>query len=259
MKRISLSRPRSAQPLTDPVRKRLDAYVLAANSVGAWDRCNLGCGVTLAAVGVGLLAAPIPAHARIVYTKAHKVIHPSSSYALDVNHDGIKDFFLDDFGFSSRSRGGLLLAVAPVSSDQDQVVEKYGWASALSAGVVVGSKQFYGHASLANSMAMSACMKSVLQCTFRYYWANEGKGVTNRYLGMKFFIRGQVHYGWARLSTSFTGRLHAVLTGYAYETIPNKSIVTGKTHGPDVTTIQPATLGHLARGSSAIPAWRAQP
>jgi hypothetical protein len=35
----------------------------------------------------------------------------------------------------------------------------------------------------------------------------------------------------------------ATLTGYAYETIPNKPIITGKTKGPDVITLDPATLG----------------
>jgi len=50
----------------------------------------------------------------------------------------------------------------------------------------------------------------------------------------------------------------ATLTGYAYETIPNKPIIAGKTHGPDVITLQDASLGHLARGASAIPSWRAK-
>jgi len=78
-------------------------------------------------------------------------------------------------------------------------------------------------------------------------------------------ILGQVHYGWARLSVTPTenerAEITAVLTGYAYETIPNKPIVTGKTKGPDVTTLPPAklesaTLGQLARGASQIPPWR---
>jgi hypothetical protein len=46
------------------------------------------------------------------------------------------------------------------------------------------------------------------------------------------------------------------MTGYAYETMPGKAIVAGKTKGADVTTVYPATLGHLAAGASAIPAWR---
>jgi hypothetical protein len=37
--------------------------------------------------------------------------------------------------------------------------------------------------------------------------------------------------------------------------IPNKPIFAGRTKGSDVITL-PASLGHLARGASAIPAWR---
>jgi len=66
-----------------------------------------------------------------------------------------------------------------------------------------------------------------------------------------------VHFGLARFSV----RVHAdpvsitaTLTGHAYETIPNKPIITGKTDGEDE-----ATLGHLATGASAIPAWRMKP
>jgi hypothetical protein len=66
-------------------------------------------------------------------------------------------------------------------------------------------------------------------------------------------IDGQFHYGWARLSVkTFSGKITATLIGYAYETIPNKPILTGKTKGPDVITFQPGstptTLGRLALG-----------
>ena len=89
--------------------------------------------------------------------------------------------------------------------------------------------------------------------------------VTNRYLGFKFLIDGQVHYGWARLTvTSYYG---VTLTGYAYETIPNKTILEGHTSGPEVAgaftpaNLQapgtlPATLGMLARGADGLSIWR---
>jgi hypothetical protein len=40
------------------------------------------------------------------------------------------------------------------------------------------------------------------------------------------------------------------LTGYAYETIPNKGIITGKTKGQDTIMVQPDMLGGLARGKN---------
>jgi hypothetical protein len=82
-------------------------------------------------------------------------------------------------------------------------------------------------------------------------WAN----VHDRYLGLKFYIKGRVHYGWARLNVLIGGGRHeqapsidATLTGFAYETIPNKSIAAGKTKGPDVIRLEPGSLGRLARG-----------
>jgi hypothetical protein len=92
-------------------------------------------------------------------------------------------------------------------------------------------------------------------------WVDKGKGIKAGYLGLRFQINQKLHYGWARLcvkthvengTNSFTG----TLTGYAYETIPNKAIVAGKTSGPDVITLEPASLGNLAAGASAIPTWR---
>jgi hypothetical protein len=104
---------------------------------------------------------------------------------------------------------------------------------------------------------------STFPSAFQGPWANGGKGVKDRYLGLKFAIKGEIHYGWARLNVKVDKignivNITALLTGYAYETIPNKAIIAGKTKGPDVITMQPGTLGHLARGASALPAWQAQ-
>ena len=84
-------------------------------------------------------------------------------------------------------------------------------------------------------------------------WVGKGKGVRNRYLGLKFVIHGKVHYGWARLSVTLGhhrqyGDVSGTLTGYAYQTIPNKAIITGKTKGQDLIIFQPDTRGGLALG-----------
>jgi hypothetical protein len=92
-------------------------------------------------------------------------------------------------------------------------------------------------------------------------WAN----VKNRYLGLKFHIDGQTHYGWARLSVGGKQPLAALLTGYAYETTANAPITTGKTSGTDSASLaptdfgtdaSPATLGTLALGAPALSIWR---
>jgi hypothetical protein len=88
---------------------------------------------------------------------------------------------------------------------------------------------------------------------YKYYgpWTN----VANRFLGLRFKIRGKIHYGWARLTVVDQGfKLTGTLTGYAYETIPNKAIVAGNTRQTEGT--ESLTLGHLAGGASAVSDWR---
>jgi hypothetical protein len=97
------------------------------------------------------------------------------------------------------------------------------------------------------------------------------KNVQNRYLGLRFLIEGKVHYGWARLNVTIAHhQVNAVLTGYAYETVPHKAIVAGKTKGShleaslkhgrplSVTALasRPATLGLLATGAPGLTIWR---
>ena len=86
---------------------------------------------------------------------------------------------------------------------------------------------------------------------WRGQWGKGGKGLRNGYLGLKFVLSSKVHYGWARVSITVKNNTidTATITGYAFETIPNNSIIVGKTHGPDVI-VKPATLGALAAGAS---------
>jgi hypothetical protein len=74
---------------------------------------------------------------------------------------------------------------------------------------------------------------------------------------LKVKVDGKIHYGWARLNVSIQGSaIVGTLTGYAYETIPGKPIKAGQIKEGDDATIEPASLGHLARGASAISAGR---
>jgi hypothetical protein len=68
------------------------------------------------------------------------------------------------------------------------------------------------------------------------------KNVRKRYLGLKFLIKGKTHYGWARLNVTISGDvINATLTGYAYETVAVKAIITGKTQG--AVTLRALALG----------------
>ena len=81
------------------------------------------------------------------------------------------------------------------------------------------------------------------------------------YMGFEFNIKGAAHFGWARFSSPLTGPI--TLTGYAYETVSLKPIVTGDTGSGDSSddetsqtvpaeeTVTP-TLGVLARGAAGL-------
>jgi len=66
-------------------------------------------------------------------------------------------------------------------------------------------------------------MASVQQSEKHGNFAN----VKDRYLGLKFFIKGEVHYGWARFTVHVNPdnfKVNALLSGYAYEATPGKPI-----------------------------------
>lgn len=211
------------------------------------------------AAGVGILAMAQPAEAEIVYTKANKHIGPNSTLHLDLDHDGIADFDLKDvYEAGGYSSAGWLSAVPdrPKNAAWGHVVQRQAYGSALSANVEVGPKaQFLAEAV---GMAEEDFSGGKDRAAFVYGsgpWAN----VTNRYLGLKFVIKGEMHFGWARLNVSlgkYNTEVSAVLTGYAYETVANRPILTGKEHGSDdrsnpaQAVDRAATLGRLARGSS---------
>jgi hypothetical protein len=220
---------RTPSRLSESVHQRLSSYALAAG-----------------AAGVGILALAQTAEAKIIYTPKHLKLTGGKTF-IDINNDGTNDFYFRE----SITQGWGALSVVGVKNNS--IV---GGASALPAGVRVGPKSKFGHGGQMVSVHIST------SCTTGGVgrWAN----VQNRYLGLKFYIKGTVHYGWARLTVISGGAGHcgspnieATLSGYAYETVANKAITTGKTKGPDVI-VEPATLGHLATGAAALSSWRIQ-
>lgn len=227
----------------------------------------LGYGAAASAAGVSLLALTPAAQAKIVYTPANVQI--IGNVYLDLNHDGIHDFRFSTTHHSGTGAAhagtffrtsAAQLRVYPVGI-RNQIWGHSSYASALKPGVRVGPKFPQGGFSMAEVRGINSQLSV-------YYGPWEGtksnRTVKNRYVGLKFLIKGQVHYGWARLTVTVKYPISATLTGYAYETVPNKAIVTGKTKGPDVEQIepmadqgirpevpQPASLGMLALGAAA--------
>jgi hypothetical protein len=238
---------------TNPVRlkpqldKNLLAYTLAAG-----------------AAGVSVLATAKPAEAHIVATPANISIPENGGIIeFDVNGDGIPDFGLSAhiYEFAGAPPMGNFtswLRVVPaqagnavwgVSSEKDQC------AAAVRGGASVNDvRPFKPEALIMLEAAGSYTRGRKSYCP----WRNENPP----YLGLKFLINGEVHYGWARVNAALR---NTTLIGYAYETIPYKPITAGATdsskdgvsssqdndeNSDAITTLNPkAGLGVLARGA----------
>jgi len=232
-------RMRRTAPLGVELEKSLSAYASAA-----------------AASGVSLLMAALPAGAKIVYTPANINIPVNAGWVpIDLNHDGIADFSFSNYRFSTGSHGfGSLRAQTKNQSNEIWGRGNLKFASALRPGFGVGPNRSSFQKGSRWIMAETAAggFSSFEHSATYGQWLY----TRNRYLGLKFTVGGAVHYGWARFTVTVPLGIQATLTGYAYETTPYKPIVTGKTNGPDVITLKPATLGRLAQGASGISAWR---
>jgi hypothetical protein len=221
-----------------------------------------------ALVGVlSVLALAQPSEARIVYTPANVQIFPNKRYKLALKNDGVTDFTISTVdkimfgcpggGVGETSASGNGVEVSPESSD---------FALPLNKRNQIGPGQsFYG-----GRKGMVAFMDYGKHCMYERA-IGPWRDLSNRYLGLMFQINGKTYYGWAQVNV---GVDTAALRGYAYETIPGKSIKAGQkkeTAGESVEekfgatafltnpipeSPQPASLGMLALGAQGMPLWR---
>jgi len=206
---------------------------------------------TLGAAGV--VAITQPANASIVYTKVNVTIS-NGILPIDLNQDGKPDFALHNyFVGTSSSVQAITIRGNPTDSQAAVIGHKktiFHYASALPLNYSIGSgisKRFVN-----------------LQAGNHAYI---GGGITNQFLGLRFSVNGQVHYGWARITTKGNGfKLATIqLTGFAYETNPNTPILAGD-RGPSAsakpaglvgsTAATTPSLGLLSLGAVGLSAWR---
>lgn len=248
----------SSKPANLPVsiHKRLHTYAVAAGAAGA-----------------GVLALAQPAETEIIYTPANAEIYSNTTYNLDLNRDGTTDFSFINlaWGQGSSSWGNLRVGNSQ-TGNAVVATSPTGSAVALEAGASIGPAANFNSGFYA-TMAYGWKHGTGRSLHFRCY--GPWKDVHAGYLGLRFMINGEVHYGWARLNERcHKGFQTAKLTGYAYETVPDQALEAGqkkekkgelegenltgpgKPTPPSVPVPTAATLGMLARGAQALDIWR---
>jgi hypothetical protein len=229
--------PRAAAPINSKLDKHLTTYVTVA-----------------AATGVGVLALAMPSEAEIVYTATSQVLNSRTPPIVDFNNDGVTDL---SFRLYSQGYGTALVA----NAGQNHFMNGYSVGQVLPWGKRIGPKGSWG----ADTVFLAGANHHFGSCvTYGGYWVNK-KGF---YLGVQFSIGSEIHYGWVRLSIVpvCTNGGSDLITGYAYETVPNKPIIAGKTSGFAAADIhyndllparsQQHTLGMLALGTGGLDIWR---
>jgi hypothetical protein len=232
---VKQPRPKTPHNLSVANQRRLTTYATAAT-----------------AAGIGVLALATPSQAEVVYTPTNLTLHKTflgnPAYKLDLNGDGIPDFEL----INSTSQFGHGGGQQAKPERRNQVLGAGLYASALESGATIGPGGPFNSATV-----MDKWNDSSGSFTYRGQW----KGAHDRYLGFRFLIAGEYHFGWARISITLdVMKLH----GYAYETVANQSIKAGQesSSADDATNISPAnsatpaTLGRLAQGAAGLAAWR---
>jgi len=241
-----MSRPRQSRKtfkISDYLNRQLNTYAQVAS-----------------AAGVSLLALAGASEATVVYTETNQATQAGVPLYIDLNHDGIKDFLLRTTFYIGTGGTDLGLSAAGYQNANNRVAGRrlrtsggyfLSAASALRSGARIGPKRNFS--ATFPFMAEELFKRVGDQYSDLGAWDGKGKGVKDRYLGLKFVIGNEVHYGWARLTVTLGHQrqyddVSGTLTGYAYETVPDKPIIAGQTTGQDVIKLQPGTLGGLALG-----------
>ena len=212
------------------------------------------------AMGVGVAAAQEPV-GHIVYTPANiPIMAPGgSTIALDLNKDGIADFYIRTTGYSSSNNGVFTKheGVYQTPAIGNSAIGK----RALAKGEIIdmGGQFRKTEVGLAvvNFFAASGHFGSSSKGAFKH--------VTDKYLGVRFMIDGQMHEGWVRLTMKQSfGDISGTITGYAYDTVPNETGLAagqirsgeGATKAPEDAAAKLATLGMLGLGAAGLELWR---
>jgi hypothetical protein len=223
------------------------------------------------AAGVSMLALATPAQAEVVVTKKTIQIplnpqNGSGPVGIDFNRDGIRDFsaaiYYSAYPFSDHS-----LSIFPPNGGGAIVASRRNnYASALVRGAKIGPSAHFSNTSNKKPIEIVDGRDSSTSATYtRTLRGNWGGNPSNRFLGVRFQIKGKTHYGWIRLTVITDPRgLAATITGYAYETVPNKRITAGatassasQTNAKNQTERPPAaSLGMMALGADGLAIWR---
>jgi len=158
------------------------------------------------------------AHSQVVWTDVNPDSLVTSQYELDLDNDNNPEFLIQ-----KTTDGGINVVQASGISVNDSIVGFYqgfpavtGYPSALSSNEIID-----GTVEFVDEGIMGGDHEIIMED------ADWPDGF-NRYLGLKFSINGETHYGWAKIKIS-TDYAAFTISEYAYEATAGQAINSGVT------------------------------
>ncbi len=205
--------------------------------------------------GVGLFALVQPAEGEIVVTHVNV---PICGATIDLNKDGKPDFSFPCYASQYEHSFYVKVMVAPLTGGKAVGGARASggpYASALSSGAKIGASAHFSSSVGIEQLQVERSGGGQSISTYSQYylvgqWGNKGP----RYLGVKFLIKGETHYGWIRMSVTRRNHhaqsLNGTITEFAYETTANKTITAGATKDGSASAKKPDTGPQKANGGS---------
>jgi hypothetical protein len=174
----------------------------------------------------GAVVSAAGAQAQVVYTDVNPDYSHNAPenngfaiYPLDLNNDQTVDFLVasrDTVTANAHVRFTLAVPYGAGNAVAGETPSNYDYALALDINTMVDSTLNWIAAS--NTMAYNTDSNN----PYNENW----NGVTDKYLGLKFIVGGNTHYGWARLDSYAIGD-SVVVKDYDFEATPNVVILKG--------------------------------
>ncbi len=222
-----------------------------------------------------------PADAKVIITNTSIpvplcVVPFPCPISLDLNGDGIDDVKVSLLSSINQTWNYRLLTV--MGQNGGSILGTAGggkhspYASCLLRGAEIGASDHFLKAreTVEKSFLQFYSSTTMQRPPKKTLYGNWGGDHPNRFLGVKFKIDGNTHFGWIRMTVKPNPTnnqypvMSATITEYGYETIANKSLGAGlaSTNSADLQapprTDPPrqASLGMLAVGAEGLPLWR---
>ncbi|MCU0433199.1 MAG: T9SS type A sorting domain-containing protein [Bacteroidia bacterium] len=196
--------------MNENLQKKLKAYSLAAGS----------------------LTAATVAHGQIIYTDISPDINMTtpSNYNLDMDNNGQPEtqFIFYSYADSIYSLNGFYQYVFNYTATLGSVYPPLGaFPFAMNNGDSIRpSSPNWRDTSIAGGLQYLGVVETYYTTTYTY---GNWPGATDKYLGIRFSINNQLHYGWVRLSID-SAVSQIIIKDYAYRAAPGIGLTAGQTN-----------------------------